>query len=55
MGVMVSLGLVWMYYNAYVISTEILGKNGWLSPVLAAWVPNVVFALIGLVFVRKLE
>lgn len=54
-GVMVSLGLVWLYFNVYVICGEVLGKNGWIPPVLSAWLPNLLFGLFGLIFVRKLE
>jgi lipopolysaccharide export system permease protein len=54
-GVMVSLGLVWLHFNAYVISGEVLGKNGWIPPVGAAWLPNVLFFVVGLFFVRRLE
>lgn len=54
-GVMVSLGLVWAYFNVYVISGEVLGKNGWASPILAAWLPNLLFGLFGLILVRRLE
>jgi lipopolysaccharide export system permease protein len=55
MGIMVSLGLVWLYFNVYVVCTEILGKNGTVPPALAAWIPNVIFLVLGIVFVRKLE
>lgn len=55
MGVLLSIFLVLLYYNAYVISTEILGRNSWVSPVVAAWLPNVVFLVLGLVFLRRAE
>lgn len=54
-GVMVSLGLVWLYFNVYVICGDVFGKNGWVPPPLAAWLPNLMFGLFGLIFVRKLE
>lgn len=55
MGVLVSLGLVMLYYNAYIISTEIIGKNGWLSPPMAAWLPNILCLILGLVALRRVE
>jgi lipopolysaccharide export system permease protein len=55
MGVFVSMILVLVYYNAWVISTEILGKNGWTAPWLAAWLPNIIFIVLGLFAVRRLE
>ncbi|HJP83625.1 MAG TPA: LptF/LptG family permease [Fimbriimonadaceae bacterium] len=55
MGVLLSIILVIVYYNAWVISTEILGKNGWTPPWLAAWLPNIIFILLGLVAIRRLE
>lgn len=54
-GVFLSMVLVLVYYNAWVISTEILGKNGWTSPWLAAWLPNIIFIAFGLFAIRRLE
>jgi lipopolysaccharide export LptBFGC system permease protein LptF len=55
MGVLVSLIIVWLHFNLFVITGEIFGKNTWVSPVLAAWIPNVLFAAVGLLFLRRLE
>lgn len=54
-GVFLSMILVLLYYNAWVISTEILGKNGLTSPWLAAWLPNIIFIIFGLIAIRRLE
>jgi lipopolysaccharide export system permease protein len=54
-GVLLSIALVMLYYNAFVISTEILGRNGWVSPWLAAWLPNLLFFALALVAMRRLE
>ncbi|MBX3120117.1 MAG: LptF/LptG family permease [Fimbriimonadaceae bacterium] len=54
-GVMLSLVLVMLYYNAYIISTEILGKQGIVSPMIAAWLPNIVFLVLGLLALRRIE
>ncbi len=54
-GVMLSLVLVMLYYNAYIISTEILGKQGLVSPFFAAWIPNLVFLALGLIALRRIE
>jgi len=54
-GVLLSMVLVLAYYNAWVISTEIFGKNGWTAPWLAAWLPNIIFIALGLVAIRRLE
>lgn len=54
-GVLLSIVLVFVYYNVYVIATEIVGKNGWLSPVMSAWLPNVLFSLLALWGIRRLE
>lgn len=54
-GVLLSLFLVLAYYNAFVISTEILGKNGWVAPLVAAWLPNAIIAALGLFALRRLE
>jgi len=54
-GVLLAFVLVLLYYNAFVISTEIFGRNHWLSPWLAAWAPNIAFAALGLLGIRRLE
>lgn len=54
-GVFLSIIMVLIYYNAFVISTEILSK---LEPVpswLAAWLPNILFLILGILGVRRLE
>lgn len=54
-GVLVSIVMVLIYYNAYVISTEIIGRNGWAPPVVAAWLPNGILFLLGLFALRRAE
>jgi lipopolysaccharide export system permease protein len=55
MGVFLSIVIVGLYYNAFVISTEIFGKQGILSPVVSAWLPNVLFFVLGILALRRLE
>jgi lipopolysaccharide export system permease protein len=54
-GVLLSLFLVVLYYNALVVCTEIVGKNGWLNPMLSAWLPNIFFIAVGVIALRRLE
>jgi LPS export ABC transporter permease LptG len=54
-GVLLSIVIVFLYYNAHIISTQILGRNGILSPFLSAWLPNFIFIAFGLLGVRRLE
>jgi lipopolysaccharide export system permease protein len=54
-GLLLSMFLVLLYYNAFVISTEIFGNKHWVSPWMAAWLPNFVFLGLGLLGVRRLE
>lgn len=54
-GVLLSIFLVMVYYNAFVVSTEIFGRNGWFPPVVAAWLPNLIFAVMGFFALRRLE
>jgi lipopolysaccharide export system permease protein len=54
-GVLLSIVLVMLYYNVYVVSTEIFGRLGWMPPIAAAWLPNIIFAIVGILAVRKLE
>ena len=54
-GVLLSIFLVFLYYNVFIFTTEILGKNSHISPILAAWAPNILFAVLGLFAIRRLE
>lgn len=45
-GMMVSLILVAVYFNAYIIATQIVGPNGWLPPDWAAWLPNILYVVL---------
>lgn len=54
-GVLLSIVIVFLYYNAHIISTEILGRNGLVPPWLSAWLPNIIFIAFGLFFIRRLE
>lgn len=54
-GVLLSIVLAFAYYNVYVITTEILGRNSAISPVIAAWLPNVIFGALGIWGLRRLE
>lgn len=54
-GVLLSIFIVFLYWNMFVISTDIFGKNGWFSPIASAWVPNLVFLILGILGVRRLE
>jgi lipopolysaccharide export LptBFGC system permease protein LptF len=54
-GVLLSIVLVFLYYNVYVVSTQILGQNGYLNPWLAAWLPNILFVGLGIFALRRLE
>jgi lipopolysaccharide export system permease protein len=54
-GVLLSMGLVILYYNGFVISTQILSKIDWISGPMAAWLPDIVFAVLGAVALRRLE
>lgn len=54
-GLMVSFAVVVSYYNAYVISVDILGHNESVPTWLAAWLPNILFGLLGLIGLRRIE
>ncbi len=55
-GLIFLLGLVicFMYLSAQRVSQS-LGYNGVLSPAFSAWMPNIVFAIVGMFFVVKAE
>lgn len=54
-GVFLSIVLVLLYYNAFVISTEILSKIPQVPGWLAAWLPNMIFGAVGVLAIRRLE
>lgn len=54
-GVLLSFVVVMAYYNVFIIATKIIGPNGFASPMLSAWVTNILFAVIGIVALRRLE
>ncbi len=51
-GVMSAVGLFFGYYGA-VIGGMVLAKNGFVNPVIAAWVPNILFLGIGIWLFRR--
>jgi len=54
-GVLLSIFIVFLYYNAHIISTEVLGRNGLVPPWLSAWLPNFIFMAFGILGIRRLE
>lgn len=54
-GVLLSVVMVLVYYNAFVISTEIVGRMGWAPPWFAAWLPNLIFLILGAIALWKIE
>jgi len=54
-GVLLSIVLVLLYYNAFIISTEVIGRLGWVPPVLSAWLPNLIFLVLGFLALRRAE
>ena len=50
-----SMVCVWMYFNLYIVSTEVLGRNGWVNPVMAAWLPNLIFFVISAALIARVE
>jgi lipopolysaccharide export system permease protein len=54
-GVLISFFVVLLYYNAFVISTQIIGKLDSIPPWTAAWLPNIAFGVIALILLRRLE
>ncbi len=54
-GVLLSVVLVFAYYNLHVVCTQILGRMEAVNPLTAAWLPNVIFLALGLIFIRRLE
>ncbi len=54
-GVMISMVISMAYYNVLIICTEIADKADKVNPILITWMPDILFLVVGLVFMRKLE
>lgn len=54
-GVLLSIFIVFLYFNVYVTTTQILGKDPAMPPIVAAWAPDVLFLILGLIAIRRLE
>lgn len=54
-GVLLSIILVFLYYNLWVISAQKLAKAGFLPPIVGSWLPNVIFILIAVIALWKSE
>lgn len=51
-GVLLSIIVVFLYHNTMLLA-KALGTSGRVSPVLAAWAPNLLFGIIGLYLIWK--
>jgi lipopolysaccharide export system permease protein len=54
-GVLISFGLVILYYNLFVICKDIVGRLGWLPPIPAAWLPNALYLFVAFWLLRRIE
>lgn len=54
-GLVISFITIMLYYNVHIVATTIIGRNGWLPPVVAAWLPAAAFGLLGLWLSRGVE
>lgn len=54
-GVVVSLVAVMVYFNLWVVSTQILAKIPSIAAWQAAWIPNILLGVLGLYGLRRLE
>jgi lipopolysaccharide export system permease protein len=53
-GIIISIVLIFIYY-IFVSTTRSFGKGGMLTPVLAAWLPNIIFAILGTIIIFRAE
>lgn len=53
-GIIISIVLVLVYYIS-VSTTRSLGNGGLLDPALAAWLPNIIFAILGIIIIFGAE
>lgn len=53
-GIIISIVLVFVYY-IFVSTARSLGNGGMLDPALAAWLPNIIFAILGIIIIFRAE
>jgi len=53
-GIIISIVLILVYYIS-VSTTRSFGRGGMLTPVLAAWLPNIIFAILGIIIIFRAE
>ena len=53
-GIIISIVLVLVYY-ILLSTTRSFGRGGMLTPVLAAWLPNIIFAILGIIITFRAE
>ncbi|MBS1708856.1 MAG: LptF/LptG family permease [Armatimonadetes bacterium] len=54
-GVFVSLVMAAVYINMFIVATEIIGQHGWLAPMPAAWLADVILGLFGVTLAARME
>ena len=54
-GVLVSIIIVFLYYNIWVLTSQVMAKSWILPPVVGAWLPNVLFFIAGIVALWRSE
>jgi lipopolysaccharide export system permease protein len=54
-GILLSVFLVFAHINGLLLFTKVLGEQGIVSPLVAAWGPNIIFLIAALVAARRIE
>jgi len=54
-GVLVSIIVVFLYYNVWVLSSQVLAKQWIFPPIAGAWLPNLIFLIAGAIALWRLE
>jgi lipopolysaccharide export system permease protein len=53
-GIFLSIVMVWVAWNTLLL-TKFLGLSGKMDPLIAAWSPDILFAVLGIYFLWKME
>ncbi|MEO7454292.1 MAG: LptF/LptG family permease [Fimbriimonadales bacterium] len=54
-GVLVAIVIVFLYYNIWILTSQVLSKGWILPPIVGAWLPNVLFFAAGLYALWRAE
>ena len=54
-GILITMISALLYYNVYLISSQILSKQPWMVPAIGVWIPDILLIFISALSLRRIE